>query len=172
MRNLRDVDNARKEELTRLVEQHQASLLALCYAFLHDRELARDAVQNTFLRAYQALGTFRGDSSMKTWLMSIAMNECRSLRRSAWFSRVKRTAQPVEPSAVQEDFDMDAADLSAAIQRLPEKLKTAVLLYYFQELTLQETAIIIGVTPSMVSRRIRKARAMLRDALGKEYLHG
>lgn len=67
---------------------------------------------------------------------------------------------------------MDAADLSAAVQRLPEKLKTAVLLYYFQELTLQEAAIIIGVTPSMVSRRIRKARAMLRDALGKEYLHG
>lgn len=67
---------------------------------------------------------------------------------------------------------MDAADLSAAVQRLPEKLKTAVLLYYFQELTLQEAAIIIGVTPSMVSRRIRKAHAMLRDALGKEYLHG
>lgn len=60
MRNLRDADNTRKEELTRLVEQHQASLLALCYAFLHDRELARDAVQNTFCGLIRRLARFAG----------------------------------------------------------------------------------------------------------------
>ncbi len=166
-------DSNREERLTRMVEQYQASLLTMCYAYLHERELAEDAVQETFLKAYKALDSFRGECKEKTWLTSIAINVCRSAHKSAWFVRVNRSVTPEDiPVAVWDHYDQDAADLAAAIQQLPDKLKEVILLYYYQEMTIPEIAKIVGVTPSMVSRRIKKAYAKLHDALGKEYLYG
>ncbi len=166
-------DSNREERLTRMVEQYQSSLLTMCYAYLHERELAEDAVQETFLKAYRAMDSFRGESSEKTWLTSIAINVCRSVHRSAWFSRVNRSVTPEDLSvAVWDDYDQDAADLAAAIQTLPDKLKEVVLLYYYQEISMPEIAQIVGVTPSMVSKRIKKAHAKLHDVLGKEFLYG
>lgn len=72
------------------------------------------------------------------------------------------------PSAAWDNYDHDAADLAAAIQRLPDKLKEVILLYCYQEMTMTEIAHIVGVSPSMVSRRIRKAHAKLHGVLGKE----
>ncbi len=166
-------DSNREERLTRMVEQYQSSLLTMCYAYLHERELAEDAVQETFLKAYRAMDSFRGESSEKTWLTSIALNVCKSMRRNAWFSRVNRSVTPEDLSvAVWDDYDQDAADLAAAIQKLPDKLKEVVLLYYYQEISMPEIAQIVGVTPSMVSKRIKKAHAKLHDVLGKEFLYG
>lgn len=166
-------DSNREERLTRMVEQYQSSLLTMCYAYLHERELAEDAVQETFLKAYRAMDSFRGESSEKTWLTSIAINVCRNVYRSGWFSRMNRSVTPEDLSvAVWSDYDQDAADLAAAIQKLPDKLKEVVLLYYYQEISMPEIAQIVGVTPSMVSKRIKKAHAKLHDVLGKEYLYG
>ena len=166
-------DSNREERLTRMVEQYQSSLLTMCYAYLHERELAEDAVQETFLKAYRAMDSFRGESSEKTWLTSIAINVCRNVHRSGWFSRMNRSVTPEDLSvAVWDDYDQDAADLAAAIQKLPDKLKEVVILYYYQEISMPEIARIVGVTPSMVSRRIKKAHAKLHDVLGKEYLYG
>ena len=60
-------------EITRMVEMYQLSLLRLSFAYLHDKSLAEDAVQETFLKAYRNYGSFRGESSEKTWLSRIAM---------------------------------------------------------------------------------------------------
>ena len=166
-------DSNREERLTRMVGQYQSSLLTMCYAYLHERGLAEDAVQETFLKAYQALDSFRGECREKTWLTSIAINVCRNLRKSAWFTRVNRSVTPEEiPLAVWDHDDQEAADLAAAIRQLPDKLKEVVLLYYYQEMTMPEIAKIVGVTPSMVSRRIKKAHAKLHGMLEKEDFHG
>lgn len=166
-------NTVREERLTHMVEQYQSSLLTLCYSYLHERELAEDAVQETFLKAYKALDSFRGECKDKTWLTSIAINVCRSMRKSSWFVRVNRSVTPEDiPVAVWDHYDQSSADLAAAIQQLPDKFKEVILLYYYQEMTMPEIAQIIGVTPSMISKRIKKAHAKLHDALGKEYLHG
>lgn len=166
-------DSNREERLTRMVEQYQASLLTMCYAYLHEREMAEDAVQETFLKAYKALDSFRGECTEKTWLTSIAINVCRSARKSAWMVRVNHFITPEDiPVAIWDHYDQDAADLASAIQQLPDKLKEVILLYYYQEMTMPEIARIVGVTPSMVSRRIKKAHAKLHGVLGKEYLYG
>ena len=57
----------------------------MCCVYLRDASMAEDAVQETFLKAYRALDSFKGDSSEKTWLYSIAMNVCRDMRRLAWY---------------------------------------------------------------------------------------
>ncbi len=158
-----------EEQLTQMVSQHQSALLALCFAYLHDREQAKDAVQETFLRAYRALNNFRGGSSEKTWLTRIAINVCRDARKSAWIIHVNRRITPEDlPLSAPENHDPDVACLAAAIHRLPDKLKEAVLLYYYQDMTMTEIAQALGVSPSIISRRIKKAHAKLQGLLGEE----
>lgn len=76
-------DNDRDQFFVKLVNEYQGVLLHMCYVSLRDQELAKDAVQETFLKAYRSLPTFRGESSEKTWLIQIALNTCRSMQRSA-----------------------------------------------------------------------------------------
>ena len=66
--------SSKEQILTRLVEQYQLQLLKMCRMYLPDSTSAEDAVQETFIKAYKALSSFRGECSEKTWLMCIALN--------------------------------------------------------------------------------------------------
>ncbi len=165
-------DNNREEQLTRWVECYQKRLLDLCYMVLQDRELARDAVQDTFLKAWQGMNRFHQSSSELTWLTTIALHTCHDMKHSSWAKHEKRDISPEEVlRAVPDGFRQETLDLSRAILQLPDKLKEPILLYYFQRMTMAEIAHAVGITKSLVSKRIKKAHALLRDMLGKEYLH-
>ena len=71
-----------EKKLERMVDLYQLPLLRLCYAYLHDEELAKDAVQETFIKAYRNLGSFRRDASERTWLNRIAINTCKDMCKS------------------------------------------------------------------------------------------
>lgn len=156
---------------TQLVETYQKPLLNLCYIYLHDRAQAEDAVQETFLKAYRALASFRGDCSPRTWLMRIAMNVCRDMQRSGWFTRLNRFITPDDLPEQAADEDPESAELADAIMRLPSRHKEVILLYYYQNLTMPEIAGALGINASSVSRRLKSACAKLRDALGEEAAH-
>ena len=158
-------EESAEERLTALVEAHQETLLKICYVYLRDREAARDAVQETFLKAYRAMHGFRGACSEKTWLIRIAVNECRSMRRSAWHRRVDRRVTPEELPVAADARDEAAADVMAAVLSLPRRYREAVTLYYWQDMTVQEIAAALGVAQSTVSVRLRQAREKLRAAL-------
>lgn len=82
------------EWLKELIDEHQTQLLRLCYLYLHDAQLAEDAVQETFLKAWRTGASFRGESSAKTWLTSIARRVCCDMRRTFWFKRFDRRFTP------------------------------------------------------------------------------
>jgi len=84
----------RDQKLEAMVAQYQHSLLRMCYMQLRDRQLAEDAVQETFIKAYRNLSAFAGKSSEKTWLMKIAINTCRDLNRSGWMRLMDRRYTP------------------------------------------------------------------------------
>ena len=90
MSRIKGPDQARdpNHELERLVLQYQQPLLRTCFLYLRDRALAEDAVQETFLKAYRSLASFRGECSEKTWLMKIAINTCCDLRRAHRLRRI------------------------------------------------------------------------------------
>lgn len=165
-------DNSREQRLIRLVETYQKPLLDLCYIYLHDRELAKDAVQDTFLKAYRAMKTFRGESKERTWLTRIAINTCRDIKRSAWQRHLNRAVTPEDLPAVGECQPLLSIDIADAVMRLPDPYKEVILLHYFQEMTISEIASMMGVAPSSISRRIKKANKELYSVLGKEYLDG
>lgn len=164
-------DSILDQEICRLVDQYQTALLRMCYIYLHDTALAEDAVQETFLKAYKALETYRGDGSEKTWLMRIAINTCRDMRRSAWFRYVDRRITPEimhEPSVQVEEAD---EELTLAIMKLPRKLKEVIMLYYYQGMKVAEIADSLEVAPSSVSGRLNRAKNKLRTALERGYFN-
>lgn len=168
MQNVPGPETDLQVTFTQLVETYHKPLLNLCYMTLRDRTQAEDAVQETFLKAYRAMPAFRGECSHKTWLTRIAVNTCRDIQRSAWFTRLNRTVTPEELSLAAPEPDQEAAALADSVMLLPPKLREVVLLYYYQNMTMPEISLALGVNASSVSRRLKNACAKLRESLGKE----
>lgn len=155
--------------ICRMVEQHQTPLLRMCYMYLHDMPLAEDAVQETFLKAYKALPTFRGDSNEMTWLMRIAINTCRDIQKSAWFRCVNRRITPELLPEATNSYEEADEEVMLAVMRLSKKYKEVILLYYYQGMTLREIASALSVAATTVSNRLRKAKEKMRTSLERGY---
>ena len=155
-----DPNNRPEEWLRSLMATYKNDLMRMSYAFLKDASLAEDAVQETFIKAYQGMASFRGDSSEKTWLMKIAMNTCRNMRRDSWFRFVDRNVT-TEELTLQSVSESDRA-LMDAVLSLSYKHKEVVLLYYYQGMSLDEISGVLGVAASTISTRLKKAREKLR----------
>ncbi len=151
--------------MERMVALYQLPLLRLCILYLHDEELAKDVVQETFIKAYRYLDGFRAEASEKTWLTRIAVNTCKNVYRSGWFRHVDRS---VTPDMMAERFasaNEEDNTLTEAIMRLPIKLKEAALLCWLQGMTYEEAAEALGVSRQAVGSRLNRARRKLRFAL-------
>ena len=171
MQRIKAPDPATEQLFTELVSEHQTSLLRMCYLILHDAGLAEDAVQETFVKAYRALPAFRGTSSLRTWLMRIAINTCRDMQRGSWLKHISRTVTLDRLAEPSESFPEDALAVNMEIARLPVKLREAVLLYYYQNMGIEEVAEALGIAVSSASERLKRAKEKLRYALKEAYFN-
>ena len=151
-----------------LIDQHGDDILRLCLLYMGERQLAEDAFQETFVRAWRHLPGFRGESSVKTWLSHIAVNVCRDMLRTPWL-RMRRSARSVEemehlpaPDATPRHELMDA------IRALPDKYREVIVLVYVQNMKLREAAAQLRLPVPTVSTRLRRARARLAQLLSEE----
>ena len=165
MEAVKDPDSRRDQTIERLILQYQMPLLRLCYVQLQDQALAEDAVQETFLKAYKGFDSFRGDSSEKTWLTRIAVNTCRDFQRGGWFKHTDRRVTPDMLPVGTVQPDTEDLDLSLAVMKLPRKMREAILLYYYQDMSTEEIAETLGIAQSSVSNRLRRGREKLRKLL-------
>lgn len=166
---IRDMARQHAPELERLVAQYQGAVLRTCYLYLCDRSQAEDAVQETFLKVYRNLDSFRGESSEKTWILKIAMRTCYDMNHSGWSRFFNRRVTPeMLPEASVPFTERDDA-LTQAVMRLPEKLRRVIILYYYQGLGVREIAETLGITQPSVSNRMKRGREKLKAALeGRE----
>lgn len=132
-----------------LVQRHHGSVFRLCQSILGDPDRVDDAVQESFIRAYGALRQFRGASTFRTWLLSIAGNQARgALRRS---KRRRETALDRAGPLASNDPDVaeravlldEAARMRLLVERLPEKQRLAVTLRIDEGLSFREIGEII-----------------------------
>jgi RNA polymerase sigma-70 factor (ECF subfamily) len=158
----------REERLNQLVTLYERDLLRMCFVYLRDAALAEDAVQETFLKAYKALPSFREEASEKTWLMRIAINTCKDMRRGGWFRYVNRNVSLDSLPAPLQDPTGEDNLLTLEIMRLPRKQMEVILLYYYQHMTVYDIGQLLGITATSVSQRLKKARQQLRNALEGE----
>ena len=157
-----------RSEIDRLMEQYGSSLLRMSALYLKDADLAQDAVQETFIKAYRHLNDYRGESSEKTWLITICVNTCRDMLRSAWFrhqSRIDLDSLPERPS----DFVFPDDTVLTEVMRLPARYREVILLRYYEGLKLKEVASALQLSDGKVRNRLNKANNILRDRLKEWY---
>lgn len=157
---------ARKDRelvIERLMAEYGGSVARVCVLFLRDRQLAQDAAQETFVKAWKAIDSLREGGSEKAWLMQIAVNTCRSMLRSRYFRMVDRSVSIddlPEPAHMDETGD---DSLLREVMALPDKYREAIVLHYYQELTAEETAKALNVPAATVRTRLARARKMLKS---------
>ncbi|MBQ8137293.1 MAG: sigma-70 family RNA polymerase sigma factor [Clostridia bacterium] len=150
------------------MEQYGSSLLRMSALYLKDADLAQDAVQETFMKAYRHLKDYRGQSSEKTWLTAICVNTCRDMLRTAWFrhqSRIDPDMLPERPA----DFAFPDHTVLTEVMRLPVKYREVVLLRYYVGLKLKEVASALQLSEGKVRARLNRANFILRDRLKEWY---
>lgn len=151
-----------------LYRAHAGRLRALTRRLSGDPARADELVQDVFVRAYERLGTFRGESAFGTWLHRLAVNvvleERRARgRRDARFLLSDDVAAHDRPSAPS---DRGAAlDLEAAIAALPEGARTVLVLYDVEGYQHDEIAALLGVSTGTTKAQLFRARKLLREAL-------
>ena len=166
-------DSIREEALRRLMIRYKNDLMRMSYAYLKDAALAEDAVQETFIKAYQSLDGFRSESNERTWLTRIAINTCKDMRRNSWFRLFdRRVSLDQLPEPIQNDLTEEDGWLMEDILNLPDREKDVVLMYYYQGMGVREIGDALNLNASSVSKRLEKARRRLRGMLEGAYRDG
>jgi RNA polymerase sigma-70 factor (ECF subfamily) len=162
-----------------LIAQHQRMVVQLAIHLLGDRDEALDLSQEVFLRVFHTIHRFRGDSSLRTWIYRIAVNQARNRNR---FWRRRRRADQISLDAhVAAHGDLESIDdsgpdrlfaqkeLAARLQRaldgLPFDQRTAIVLREIDGLSYEEIAFSLGVAIGTVKSRLTRARQALRSEL-------
>jgi RNA polymerase sigma-70 factor (ECF subfamily) len=165
-----------------LVAEHQRMVVLLGVNLLGDREEALDLAQEVFLRVFRTLHRFRGQSSLRTWLYRIVINQARN-RRRLWMRRHRSEQIPLDihlaahgdppsvpstrPDRLLAQKEL-AARLQAALDALPFDQRTAIVLREVDGLSYEELAFSLGVAVGTVKSRLTRARQSLRAALRSE----
>lgn len=140
----------------------------LCLMLLRDLPLAEDAAQETFLRAWRSYGSFRQEASEKTWLMHIAVNTCRSMLRTGWFRRLDRRMTPEDLPLAHEPALPDPT-LAQALLALPLRQREAILLHYWQGMSVPEIAQALHCSQNTVKSSLMRGKRKLKEKLERWY---
>ncbi|MBV9452910.1 MAG: RNA polymerase sigma factor, partial [Rubrobacter sp.] len=152
-----------------LVRRHQAIVYRSCYRILGDREDAKDASQEVFIRAYRKLDTFRGRSAFKTWMLRIAMNVSlneRSLRNFPHADIISAESIPGTDAPEAELLKSDAtAQIHKALQLVQPNHRAAVVLHDLEGLTYKEIGESLAIPEGTAKSWVHRGRGRLKELL-------
>lgn len=166
-----------QQAFAELCLRYRGMLMSTIYRILQNREDAEDVLQETFLKAYQHLHSFRGTSMISTWLMKIGMNSSLMLLRKRktrfeFFSdRARDEGQGFEIASLRDlspnpeqvyMLHESRQRLRVSIKKLPPKLNSAIALYYGNDHDLKSAAKTLGITEAAAKSRVMRARSLLR----------
>jgi len=162
-----------KEAFGKLVEQYRSVLFGTAYLMMRDRGLAEDVVQEALIQIWKYLPSFRLKSSIKTWLVRIAINEVKQQTR-----KKKLPMIPLE-SAIQEIDRMNDTEttltqneerqsLRKALDKLVPEHREAIVLHYYSDLTVPEIAAVTGQREGTIKSRLSRALDRLGEILRKD----
>jgi|ThiBiot_300_plan_2_1041538.scaffolds.fasta_scaffold23323_2 RNA polymerase sigma-70 factor (ECF subfamily) len=173
----------RREEaaIRSIIQVHNRRLYRVARSIVRDDWEAEDVLQEAYFRAFSSLASFRGDSSLSTWLTRIVVNEALQRMRRHTDTPVAHIEPPPEPHADiipfplsgQHPVDPERAAsqheicrlLEKEIDRLPEEFRTVLVARIIEGLSIEETADLYGIRPETVKTRLHRARKLLKSSL-------
>ncbi|WP_242634603.1 sigma-70 family RNA polymerase sigma factor [Bacillus timonensis] len=169
----------KEEKLKWLMDQYGQEVIMLAYTYVKDKQLAEDITQEVFIKCYEKLDSFRNESSYKTWIYRITINKCKDVFRS-WhyrhlvitdFVKVKKekASHSAEFENIKREEKLRVAD---AVMSLPIKLREVIILYYYEDLKIDEIASMLETKANTVKTRLHRARLALDKKLKGGELNG
>ncbi len=161
------------QALERLMDSFGATVMRTAYFYTGDRHLAEDISQEAFLRAYRNWQTFRGDSSVRTWLTTITVNLCRDKMGVRMFSEQPTAPERIDTGrtiSVEEEalIRLEKTEVLQHVLRLPLAYQEALYLYYYLDLSTKEIAEATSSPEGTVRNRLHRAREALARQMNKE----
>lgn len=153
------------EAFARAAREYGDTVYRVAYHALNSPQDAEDVMQTVLLRLYEREKDFESEEHVKHWLLRVAVNESRKVMRSFW----RRTSVPLEEwheTAAPED--REKAEALEAVMALEPKYRLAIYLYYYEGLSVAETAAAMKANPSTVQTWLLRARERLRKSLTEE----
>lgn len=155
------------------IQTYGKRLWGLCVTLCRNTADADDLYQETWLRAFKNIDRFDKTKDFLPYLSSICVNIYKNAynrnKRSPVYNDFKTSQEKDEVLVnVQSDGEEDYSDLHRAIDTLPPKLRIAVILFYFEDMDVKQTALSLGVPQGTVKSRLNKARKLLKEALSDE----
>lgn len=154
-----------------LIQEYGNDVLRTAYMYVKDLDVAEDIFQEVFIKVNQKIGQFRGDSSIKTWMIRITINASKDYLKSAWNRRVSPiTEYQTKTLAGKNEYtriEKEEANklIRAAVMELPGKYKDVVLCVYFTGMTMKETAYSLNIKEGTVKSRLYRAKEKLKEKL-------
>jgi RNA polymerase sigma-70 factor (ECF subfamily) len=155
-----------------LVDAYQVPVYNLCYRMLGNPGDAEDAAQETFVRIYGHLRSYNPQQKLSSWILAVASHYCIDrLRRQhiKWLSLDEVLPLPASQDEAQpEDSLMEreaCAEIQGLLQTLPAEYRLVIALRYWQDLSYEEIAQVVGATESAVKSRLHRAREILADGV-------
>lgn len=144
--------------------QYKDMVYRVAFTYLRNTADAEDISQETFLKLYKQSMPFADEGMEKAWLIRVTINACHNLRKSAWYSR---RAELPEQMLVSFSDPADSV-LYQEVFALPERYRVVVLLYYYEEYSIQEIANLTGRKVSTIQTQLDRARKKLKLALTEQ----
>ena len=156
----------------RIVEQYSVDVAAFANRLLGWSGDVEDVTQEIFLAAYLGLKKFRCECSIKSWLFTITINKCRTYRykRKLWWKRFSHESDNISISTGCEEKSIDTDEfrhVRRAVSALPAKYREPIVLRYLQEVDMDETSRILGISKNTLNVRLSRARKQLKEDLAE-----
>jgi len=172
------IKNHDQNAFKQLFEQYQHLVYNICYRMSGNREEAEDITQDVFIKIYHAIDKFRGDAKLSSWIYRVAVNTClkreRRKKLENWISleflfQDKEKFHPVSPDETPyQEVEITEREriVQQAIQQLPSRQKTALILHRYENLSYTEIAAVMKISLSAVESLLHRAK----DTLTKKLL--
>ena len=151
----------REGDFDAVVGPHLEAGYRTALAILRNPDEARDAVQESAVKAWRKLGQLHGRDSARGWFLAIVANQCRSMRRTRWWSVERRP----EMDLVAGEPATDSVDIERALATLPREDRLALFLHYYLDLPLEEVGTVLGLSAAGAKTRVYRAAKKLRPGL-------
>jgi len=165
----------RERAFAELVQRYEGKIFRLCHTLLRERTQAQDAAQESLVRIWKSLDSYDGRASLSSWIYAITRNRCltalerRRPMESLSDAGVETQIEALQAPAAQTTNDI-APLLRELVELLPERLRRTLLLYYFEERSLSEVALMLGCPEGTVKTQLFRARAALAEQLRRRGL--
>lgn len=178
IRSLHTEEMKESYDLEYLMRTYGNDVLRMAYSYVKDYDTAEDIFQEVFIKVNASLGAFRGESSIKTWLLRITVNACKDYLKSAYnrrvtvFSEEEENSIPTADTAEEIEQRQDGEQIRKALLLLPEKYREVLVCLYFEERSVAETAKVLGISEGTVKSRLSRGRDKFRVILEREWKGG